>query len=125
MNQVDDRMDLKPLDPGTGDSGFWLRFHGEALAQAREELARRRLAGDWSIAETVFQWRKALVPMTLLAAALAGVFVLGIEEPVSPLSPVALEDALVENLQGDPIPTVLGRVEEMGDMVFMASAGGF
>lgn len=125
MNEVDDRLNLKPLDPGSGDPGFWLRFHSEALAQAREELARRRMVGDWSVAETVFQWRKALVPMTLLAAALAGVFVLGNEEPVSPLSPVALEDALVENLQGDPIPTVLGRVEEMGDMVFMASAGGF
>ena len=125
MNEVDDRVDLKPLDPGSGDPGFWLRFHGQVLVKAHEELARRQLAGAWSIAETVFQWRKALVPMTLLAAAFAGVFVIGNEEPESPLSPVALEEALTESLEGDPIPTVLGRVDEMGEMVFMASAGGF
>ena len=56
----------------------------------------------------VFQWRKTLVPLTLLAATLAGIFVVGHEEPAERFSPVALEEVLLEGLDGDPIPTVLG-----------------
>ena len=125
MKTMDDRTNLDPLDPGFDDPGFWLRFHGRVLSQARGELARRRMVGELSVVDILFQWRKPLVPMALLTAAMAGIFVVVIEEPVSPLSPVALEDVLMEDLPGDPIPTVLGREAELEELVFLTSAGGF
>jgi len=125
MKDVDERLDLSPLDPESRDAGFWLRFHGRVLEQARDELARRRMTEGLTVAEVVFQWRKPLVPLTLLAASLAGVFVYGHEEPAPDLSPVAYSEALVEDLEGDPIPTVLERVVELDEGMFLASAGGF
>ncbi len=125
MSDLDDRLQLELLDPGSEDPGFWIRFHGRVVAQARDELARRRMAVEWSIAEVVFQWRKTLVPVTLLAATLAGIFVLGREEPLPLFSPIALEEALLEDLAGDPIPTVLGRAAELDEVAFLTGAGGF
>ena len=125
MNESKDRIDLESLDPGSRDSGFWLRFHGRVLADAESELARRRMTQDWSLSEVVFQWRKPLVPLTLLAATLAGIFVIGNEEPGSTYSPVALEDALILDVEGETIPTVLGRTAELDETTFMTAAGGF
>lgn len=125
MSELDARVPLESLDPGTGDPGYWIRFHGRVMAGARDELARRRMAGEWSIAEVVFQWRKTLVPLTLVAAALAGILVLGYEEPISQFSPIALEDALIQGLSGDPIPTVLERTTEFDEVAFLSPAGGF
>lgn len=125
MSDLDDRLQLDALDPGYQDPGFWIRFHGRVMAQAGDEMARRQIAGEWSIAEVVFQWRKGLVPVTLLAAAIAGIFVAGHEEPAPPLSPVALEEALMEGVTGDPIPTVLGRTVELDEIAFLTAAGGF
>ena len=125
MSDSDERMDLAELDPGSGDPGFWIRFHGQIMAQTKDELARRRMAGEWSVAEVVFQWRKTLVPLTLLAATLAGIFLIGQEEPVAPRSAMVLEEALVEGLPGDPIPTFLGQVAELEEVEFLTAAGGF
>jgi hypothetical protein len=125
MTQLHERLNLDPLDPGSRDPGFWLRFHGRVLARAEDELERRRMIGEWSVPGVVFHWRKALASLTLLAAALAGIFVLGHEEPGAPLSPVALEDVLIEGVSGDPIPTVLGRSPELEEVAFLTSAGGF
>jgi len=125
MNEFDDRANLDSLDPGFEDPGFWLRYHGQVMGLARDELARRRMAGEWSIPEVVFQWRKTLVPLTLLAATLAGIFLMGLEEPASTLPPVAMEDALIEGLAVDPIPTVLERTLELDEVAFLTGAGGF
>ncbi|MBT8397814.1 MAG: hypothetical protein HKO65_12025 [Gemmatimonadetes bacterium] len=125
MNESMERVNLDPLDPGSKDPGFWLRFHGRVLAQAEAELARRRMAQDWSLSEVVFQWRKPLVPLTLLAATLAGIFVMANEEPGPLLSPVALEEALVLDVVGEPIPTVLGSAAELDETEFLTAAGGF
>ena len=125
MNDSKDRMNLDPLDPGSVDPGFWLRFHGRVLAEAEDELARRRMVQDWTLSEVVFQWRKPLVPLALLAATLAGIFVMGNEEPGPVLSPVALEEALILDVDGDPIPTVLGRQAELDETAFFTAAGGF
>ena len=125
MSDLDDRLQLEVLDPGSQDPGFWIRFHGRVMAQAGDELVRRQTAGEWNIANVVFQWRKTLVPVTLLAATLAGIFVVGNEEPASPLQSIALEEALLEGWSGDPIPTVLGRAAELDELTFLTGAGGF
>ena len=125
MNDQDNGLPLKPLDPGTEDPGFWLRFHARVMTLAKEELVRRQGAGELSVAEVVFAWRRALVPAALMAAALAGIFVVVNEEPAPALPPVALEEALVEDLDGEPIPTFLAREAELDELAFLASAGGF
>ena len=129
MNDIEERVPLEPLDPGALDPGFWVRFHARVLDQAQMELARRRLNGDITFADVVFAWRRTLVPMALLAAALAGVFLMSHEEPVEPFAPsfapIALEEALVEGLEGETIPVILGQERELEELVFLTSLGGF
>ena len=61
----------------------------------------------------------------LLAATLAGIFVLGHEEPGPVLVPVALEEALLDGVEGDLIPTVLSRTAELDETAFLVGGGGF
>lgn len=125
MTDRESRLPLGPLDPGSEDPGFWIRFHAGVMTRAREELARRQAVAELTVAEVVFAWRKALVPTALLAASLAGMFVLSHEEPARPLPPVALEEALVEDLDGEPIPSFLAREAELDEVAFLVAAGGF
>jgi hypothetical protein len=125
MSESNDRLPLEALDPGKSDPGYWDRFHGLVMDQAADELQRRRLAGDMGIADVVFQWRKALVPVALMAATVAGIFVAGTAEPAAEFAPVALEEALWGDLEGDPIPAVLQPGEEVDQFALLASAGGF
>ena len=126
MNDIEERVPLESLDPGTQDPGFWVRFHARVLDQAQMELARRRVNGDLTFADVVFAWRRALVPMALLAAALAGVFLMSQKEPVEPFAEaLALEEALLEGLEGEAIPAILGQEMELEEMVFLTSLGGF
>lgn len=106
MRDVDSRIPLEPLDPESNDPGFWMRFHGRVMRLADAELARRRMAGELSVVEVVFAWRRALIPLAAMAAALAGILLVGADsEPV--LSPVALEEALTIDLDSESIPVVL------------------
>ena len=125
MNESNESVDLQPLDPGFTDPGFWIRFHGRVVTQARDELARRRMTQDLSFPEVVFRWRKSLVPLALLAATLAGIVAVSQEDPGQLLAPVALEEALIQDLVGDPIPVVLGRTAELDETAFLTAAGGF
>jgi hypothetical protein len=125
MNEIEDRVDLKAMDPGSKDPGFWIRFHGKVMSQAREGLARRKMTAEWTIPEVVFQWRRTLVPLTLLAATLAGIFAMGHEEPTATAPVLALEEALTDDLGGEPIPTILGRTVELDEVAFLTAAGGF
>lgn len=125
MSELHDRSDLTPLDPGFRDRGYWIRFHAGVMARAQEELSRRRRAREMSVPEVVFQWRRTLVPATLLAAALAGILLLGEGPEAQGFTPVALEEALVVGLEGDPIPTVLQQTAELDEVAFLTAAGGF
>lgn len=125
MNGENERLRLDPLDPGSDDAGFWDRFHAKVMEQAADELRRRSLAGDLGFADLVFQWRKALVPAALLAAALAGIFVADSAEPVQVPVPMALEEALLEDMEGDALPAFLQQGNDIDELAFLASAGGF
>jgi hypothetical protein len=125
MNDSNESFNLEPLDPGFHDPGYWVRFHGTVLSRAQGELSRRRQAVHWSVPEVVFQWRRTLVPLTLLAAGLAGLFLVGQDDRQGQATPVALEEALVEGLPGEPIPTVLERTADLDEVAFLTEAGGF
>ena len=125
MNELDERVSLESLDPGGSDPGYWVRFHSSVLDRAQMELARRRVNGDLTIVDVVCAWRRALVPMALLAASAAGFLLVGRKEPAAALAPIAIEEALVEGLEGETIPAVLSRELELEEIAFLTSVGGF
>lgn len=124
MNDFQDGVPLGSLDPGSRDPGFWLRFHGRVMSQAQAELSRRRISGDLSVADVVFAWRRALVPMALMAAALAGILTVG-QAPQAPVQIVALEEVLTEDLNLLPIPSVLSSEGAFDELLFAAAEWGF
>ena len=124
MSEFDDRIPLESLDPGSRDPGFWVRFHSQVMDQARLELQRRRMAGELSVVDVVFAWRRALVPMALLAAALAGILLAG-TPPEPPVEVVALEEALTEGLNLSPIATVVSGDGGAQQSLFANLEGGF
>jgi hypothetical protein len=98
MNKTDKRLALESLDPGHREPGFWLSFQSRVMADARDELARRRMLGGASVVDVVFAWRKTLVPLALMAAALAGILMGGAGSSEEPVQMVAVEELLTEDL---------------------------
>jgi len=123
MSDFEKRVPLGILDPGSRDPGFWLRFHSRVMGEAQSELARRKMADDLSVVDVLFAWRRALVPMALLAAALAGILIIG-HEPQPPVQLVALEEVLAEDLNLLPIHSVLsGEGGSQAALFAMAEEG--
>jgi len=124
MRQEEERIQLESLDPRSKDAGFWLRFHGRVMDAAQAELGRRRMAGDLSVVDVVFAWRRALIPMTLLAAALAGILMVK-PAPDEPVRMVAVEEVLTEDLNLFTTAGVLGGEGTLQASFFAATEGGF
>jgi len=124
MSDFEERALLGSLDPGSQDPAFWPRFHNRVLGEAQAELARRRMAGDLGVTDVVFAWRRALVPMALLAAALAGILIAG-HETEPPVQLVALEEIFTEDLNLQPIHSVLNGEGSFHDALFAVSEEGF
>jgi hypothetical protein len=124
MSEFNERVPLEALDPGSRDPGFWLRFHNRVMDRARVELSRRRMAAELSVVDVVFAWRRALVPMALLAAAMAGILLMS-HEPEEPVQLVALEDVLTEGLNLLPTTAVLSGETTVQQVLFAAAEGGF
>ncbi len=126
MSDIDERLELEALDPGRGDPGFWIRFHSRVLAQAQGELERRRMAQESGIADTVFAWRGILVPLTLMAAALAGILLVDWGSPVEDRSPaVALEEFLTEDLNLFSASGIFSQEGGVSEAVFAVAEEGF
>lgn len=99
MKNEDEKLNLTSLDPAKEDPGFWIRLHSRVMADAREELARRRMTGELSVIDVVFSWRRTLVPLALMAAAVAGLLLAGGGSgPEEPVQMVAVEEVLTEDL---------------------------
>jgi len=124
MNEMEERIPLDALDPGSRDAGFWLRFHSRVMDSAQAELARRRMVGELGIVDVVFAWRKALVPMALLAAVMAGILMMGPESETS-IRIVALEEVLTEDLNLFSTSGVLAGESVFQESLFALAEGGF
>lgn len=96
---------LAGVDPGRDDATYWMRFHRTVLDRAQRELARRSLESEASVVDLVSAWSRALVPAALAAAAAAGIMLAQPPAPVSPETPIFVEDVLSMGL-GSPFPAV-------------------
>ncbi len=119
MSDMHEKLPLELLDPGFSDPGFWSRFRARALAGAAGELARRRGEVELDVVDVVFAWRRALVPLALLAAALAGVLLVSQGEPIALPSPAALEEVLLQGVAGGPVSWEQARESELDEVAFL------
>lgn len=87
-------LDLSALDPATGDSGYWDRFHDGVMFRAVGPLARRRLEIPPTMSSLIVRWGRALVPLAAAAGAVAGVLMLQDRERVH--EPMTLEEMVAQ-----------------------------
>jgi len=99
---------LNELDPGRDDPTYWLGFHGRVLAESRGELLRRRREDERSVTGVISLWSRAVVPLALAAAVVAGLLLA--RPAVDQTSPLRMEDMLSLGL-GNPIPAVVEEAE--------------
>lgn len=127
MKQPDRRLSLSGLDPGTRNPAYWGWFYRTVMARAGPELARRRGEGTVEVADVVASWSRALVPVALLAAALAGLLLMENRASGPPSrgvlpSPAALEEALLQGVDHRPAPWMAVGVAELDELAFLNGA---
>ncbi len=113
---------LEPLDPECADPGHWARFQARVMALAGPELARRRAAPQLTVGDVLASWWRLLVPASVVAAAvMASLLTRG---EVAPGAEIAIEEALVEGFDDDPLPAVLvaDQVDEVAFLVAIEGA---
>ncbi len=106
------RSPFEVLDPGSGDPGFWERFHRRVMASAGPELARRRLTQDLTVFDVLRSWGRAVVPVALMAATLAGILLVQGDSALQSAPMMTVEEFLDASLGGDPMPGVLLSEDE-------------
>lgn len=77
---------LSSLDPASVDPNYWFRFHGQVMAGADSELARRRMMAKLTVGDVLASWSRTLVPTAMLAAAVAALILIrtgSLEGPVT------------------------------------------
>ena len=106
------RSPFEVLDPGSGDPGFWERFHRRVMASAGPELARRGVTPGLTVFEVLQSWGRAVVPVALMAATLAGILLVQGDSGPSPAPMMTVEEFFDSSLGGDPIPAALLSADE-------------
>ncbi len=99
--------DLAVLDPGLDDPGYWSRFLSHVMTRAADELARRRLAAEVGIADTLQSWSLTVIRAAVIAAVIAGVLLLR-DRPATALG---VEEALTMGLEDRTLPDLMEQSE--------------
>jgi len=100
---------LSSVDPGHSDETYWPRFHRSVMGQALADLGRRRVIANLTVSQIMHSWARTVLPTAAVAAAVAAIVLLRpIETPEVQPRLIAVEEALMEGVDGDPIPVVLG-----------------
>ncbi len=107
---------LGELDPGRDDATYWLHFHGDVVEAARFELARRRREAELTVVGVVSSWSRALVPVALAAAAVAGIMLA--EPDVDRGAPPMMMEEILSMGIADPLPALF--VDEDDEVLLMA-----
>jgi len=109
---------LAVVDPAYGDPAYWVRFRFWVLGAASAELRRRRWLAQATVGDVVQSWAKMLVPVAVATALAAGLLLVEWERSEAGL-PISIEELLVTEIDGDPIPVML-QDEEAGAVAFAA-----
>jgi len=112
MTRRDSQSPFEVLDPGSGDPGFWERFHRRVMTSVGPEFARRRMTPELTVFEVLQSWGRAVVPVALMAATLAGILLVQEESALQPAPMMTVEEFLDASLGGDPIPATLFSEDE-------------
>ncbi len=99
--------DLAVLDPGLDDPGYWPRFLSHVMTRAADELARRRLAAETGVADTLQSWSLTVIRAAVIAAVIAGVLLLR-DRPATALG---VEEALTVGLEDRTLPDLMEQSE--------------
>ncbi len=100
---------MTTLDPGHTDQTYWPRFHRSVMGQALAELGRRRVVANLTVSQIMHSWARTVLPTAAVAAAVAAIVLLRpVSDTEAPLGFMAVEEVLMEGLDGQPIPDVLG-----------------
>jgi hypothetical protein len=102
---------LEFIDPAIGDPNYWLRFQSWVMARAGHELARRRMMADLTVGEVLSGWARAVVPLAMVAAVVAG-FVLARGTSATVPARVTVEDLLLAGLDDETFPATLARDDD-------------
>jgi hypothetical protein len=96
---------LTTLDPERMDSGYWQRFHRWAMNSAGAELVRRRRGADASVSGVMLSWWRTLVPTAVVAAILAGFFLLRDGTPLQqPLVYMSVDELILDGIDVPVMP---------------------
>ena len=100
---------MAALDPGHTDQTYWPRFHRSVMGQALAELGRRRVIANLTVSQIMHSWARTVLPTAAAAAAVAAFVLLRpATEVQAARGVIAVEEALMEGLDGQPIPEALG-----------------
>lgn len=116
MSDIEPRLPLGSLDPASGDTRYWERFHDRVMKAAGAELARRR-ALPLTVSGVLLSWSRLLVPGAAAAAVVAGLFLIPPvdQEEFTPL--FGVEDILrQEATMADLAPVFLASETASDDM---------
>ena len=116
MSDIEPRLPLGSLDPASGDTRYWERFHDRVMKAAGAELARRR-ALPLTVSGVLLSWSRLLVPGAAVAAVVAGLILIPPvdTEDLTPL--FAVEDILrQEATMADLAPVFLASEIASDDM---------
>ena len=105
--------DLRVLDPGLDDPGYWPRFLSVVIVQAAEELSRRRFAAEAGPGDLLQAWSPKVIRGALIAAAIAGLLLLR----DGPATTLGAEEALTMELEDRTLSDLMRQSE--GDDPFL------
>ena len=96
---------LTTLDPERMDPGYWHRFHRWSMNSAGAELVRRRRGADASVSGVMLSWWRTLVPTAVVAAILAGFFLLRDGTPLQqPLVYMSVDELILDGIDVPVMP---------------------
>jgi hypothetical protein len=108
---------MASLDPAANDSTYWMRFQVAVLSDASRELARRRMMAQVTVAEVLNSWSRAVMPTTLLAAAVAGLLLVQAPKQSGPTH-AGVEELLVSEIPSETVPLLLSPDAAQGVVAF-------
>ena len=105
--------DLRVLDPGLDDPGYWPRFLSVVMVRAADELSRRRFAAEVGAGDLLQTWSLTVIRGALIAAAIAGLLLLR----DGPATTLGAEEALTMELEDRTLSDLMRQSE--GDDPFL------